>query len=97
MCDARAVYEKLREYENKEEDGLMVVLPTKYMYQLVWEAPPGCKKSECNNIFDDVTQCALCELSMRVVRKVPSSPFLLRRVGLDVFLTEEEAETALKG
>jgi len=97
MCDARAVYEKLREYENKEEDGLMVVLPSKNMYQLVWDAPPECRKAECENVFDDVSQCALCELSVRVVREVPSSPFLLRRLGLDAFLTEEEAMAALKG
>ena len=104
-CYENNIYEKLREYENLEEQGLLLRLPCKIGSE-VWEIErqfwidrKGCK--DCiyfgNDGFGDY--CDYDEDNYPACTKIVHKKFnmrMLRDFGETIFLTKEEAEQKLK-
>lgn len=84
------VIKKLAEYEDLEEQGLLLRLPCK-IGNLVYVI-----ESECNGDFYDChNHCEECRDFSRDVYSVSFSMELIDGFGNTVFLTKEEAERAL--
>lgn len=98
---------KLQEYENAEEDGLLLVLPCKigsivYVTEDMgdWQDVPCGHEKECE-ICD--TDCRLYAqkyvikpvITEKIVMSYLDTQLVKRELGKTVFLTREEAEAAL--
>lgn len=99
MCDARAVYERLREFENKMDDGLLFELPQATVYVLSWDAGRGCTL-QCPEIpIEDISRytgvCSMCEMGELSVREVQCRQSHLDELGVRCFLTKEDAEAQM--
>ena len=93
VCLERQIFEKLQHYEDLEEQGRLIELPCK-IGDTVWDI----------KWWDDTTETRVIDgktYFRRVMKhKVTKSKFKLfdyDNFGKTVFLTREEAETALKG
>ena len=78
-CHEKSVYEKLRAYEDLEEQGLLLRLPCK-VGDTFWEL---------NNQFTKPT------IYPRKVHSISHCVYVLERLGKICFLTKAEAEKAL--
>ena len=102
--DVREVMRKLAEYEELEEQGLLLKLPCKigdtvYAIDTIYE----CKHDylDCPMDFPDAYQCEInckCEYEYEklVVRPIIFKFEMLKDFNKKVFLTKEEAEQELK-
>ena len=93
-CD---IIDKLAEYEDLEEQGLLLRLPCKVgdtVYTV--SSFQDCCEDKCMHIFRD--SCYGCEKLRReyVVRESNFQIQMIATIGKSVFLTKEEAEQALE-
>ena len=103
-CHDRSIYNKLREYEDLEEQGLLLKLPCKigdtvYVIDTIYECDND--YMDCIMEFPDVYQCErgfVCEYEHEklVVRPKSFDFKMLDNFNKTVFLTKEEAEQELK-
>lgn len=89
------IYEKLAEYEDLEEQGLLLRLP----YNLETCGVIYCldeKDSEIYRLTADKIEISKTMISKRFLLTIDSFEFFLEDFGKIVFLTKAEAEEALK-
>lgn len=95
-----AAVDKLAEYENMEEQGRLLILPCKIgdtIYQTKYKCVCTVGHKYLHNTCNSPIECTKCR-AVKVKRWVVESTFsidMLDRIGVDFFLTREEAETAL--
>ena len=100
ICDGRAVYERLRYWENKLDDGLLLELPQEMVYALVWDAGTGCTL-RCPQIpiegcYPSGYPCAQCEMGTLHIYETRCRQEHLDELGTRYFLTKEEAEARME-
>ena len=105
-CYEKNIYEKLREYEDLEEQGLLLRLPCKVgdTVYCIYERYTKCSENEQE--FDEYScqgcECLECDSHKELYvqsQKAYSLDWIvtnLRNFGKTVFLTQEEAEQKLK-
>ena len=86
---------RLRELAQADREGRCVVLPAKTVFELTWDAGPGCDLV-CPLSIDGVGQCDYCDHGKLFVYERPCRQEHIERIGADVFMTREEAEAALR-
>ena len=86
---------RLRELAQADREGRCVVLPAKTVFELTWDAGPGCDMI-CPVSIDGEGQCDFCDNGKLFVYERPCRQEHIDRIGKDVFLTREEAEAALR-
>lgn len=87
--------DRLRELAEADREGRCVVLPAKTVFELTWDAGPGCDMA-CPLSIDGAGQCDYCDHGKLFVYKRPCRQEHIERIGADVFLTREDAEAALR-
>lgn len=85
---------RIREFVQAEQDGRLVVLPAKKVFELTYDAGKNCDM-RCD--IDAVERCDLCKKGELVIYEVACKQEHIDKIGKFVFLTREEAEAALKG
>lgn len=93
--DALAMNKDLRRWRQLESDGLLVVLPSKTVFELTWDAGPGCDLA-CPVTIDGEGQCDFCDHGKLYAYEVQCRQEHIERIGKDVFLNEEDAKAALE-
>lgn len=95
------VYFKLKEYEDLEEQGRLVILPCK-MRDIIYVVTPGCKTvEECKVISVNYSNTAT-NGNVFYIEALPATGsraligFYSNKIGKTVFLTKSEAEAKLK-
>ena len=97
MCSQRQTWERLKEYEDAEQDGRLVMLPSKTVWELTMDAGPDCDMKCPVDAWDESLGCDLCSKAKQFAYERPCTQERLKELGKTVFLTREEAEAALKG
>ena len=88
--------EKLEELAQAEQDGRLVVLPSKTVWELTMDAGPDCDLKCPVDAYDEALGCDLCSKAKPFAYERPCTQERLKGLGNTVFLTREEAEAALK-
>ena len=103
-CTQKKVWERLKYYEDAEQDGRLVVLPCKVgdtVYQVDYMTHSEALKSGVPQSQDPYQNRKYgrkrAEYLPLIVREKKMAKSLFREFGKTVFLTSEEAEAALKG
>ena len=96
-----AIIKKLAEYENLEEQGRIIKLPCKQgamIYQTCYKCVCTVGHTYLHNTCNSPIECRKCKAVKieRWIREVAFSLDMLDRIGVDFFITREEAEEALK-
>ena len=86
--------EHLRDLIRAEQEGRMVILPAKTVWELTWDAGPDCNLV-CPVSVDGNGCCDFCEKGKLFVYERACTQALMKELGKTVFLTREEAEEAL--
>ena len=86
----------LLELKKAEQDGRLVVLPAKTVFELTWDAGPECD-IVCPVSINGEGCCDFCDKGKLFVYERTCTQELLKELGKTVFLTREEAEAALAG
>ena len=86
----------LRDLIQAEHDGMLVVLPAKTVFELVWDAGPDCDLV-CPVSIDGHGCCDFCDKGELCIYERKCLQEHIEQIGKTVFLTREEAEAALKG
>ena len=95
FCDQRRVWELLKWYEDAEQEGRLVVLPAKTVFdELTWDAGPDCDMI-CPVVIDGNECCDFCDKGKLFVYERNCTQDLMNMLGKTGFLTREEAEAAL--
>lgn len=96
-----AVYRKLKEYEDLEEQGRLIKLPCK-VGDTVYVVTPGCETvEECKVMTVNYSNTATSE-NVFYIEALPATGsrvligFYSNKIGKTVFLTKTEAEAKLK-
>lgn len=79
-----------------EQDGRLVVLPQKTVWELTMDAGPDCDMKCPVDAWDESLGCDLCSKAKQFSYERPCTQESLKGLGKTVFLTREEAEAALK-
>ena len=87
----------IRDLIKAEQDGRLVVLPSKTVWELTMDAGPDCDMKCPVDIFDEALGCDFCSRAKQFAYERPCTQERLKGLGKNVFLTREEAEAALKG
>lgn len=87
---------RLRELVLADQDGRLVVLPAKTVFELVWDAGPDCDLV-CPVSIDGHGCCDFCDKGELCIYERKCLQEHIEQIGKTVFLTREEAEAALKG
>ena len=87
---------RLRELVQAEQDGRMVVLPSKTVWELTMDAGPDCDLKCPVDAYDEALGCDLCSKAKPFAYERPCTQERLKGLGKTVFLTREEAEAAMK-
>lgn len=87
---------KLAQYEDAEENGLLVRLPQKIVYAIGWGKGKNCDNL-CPASIDGVGCCSLCDHGELIIYEEECNQAHLPYIGKTVFLSREEAEKALEG
>ena len=93
-CLQRRVWEKLKRYEDLEEQGRLVILPAKTVYELTWDAGPNCDLV-CPVSIDGEGQCDFCDRSELCIYERECKQEHIPLIGKTVFLSLSAAEAAL--
>lgn len=80
-----------------EQDGRLVVLPSKTVWELTMDAGPDCDLKCPVDAYDEALGCDLCSKAKPFAYERPYTQERLKGLGKTVFLTREEAEAVLKG
>ena len=89
-------YTLLRELAEADKDGRVVVLPTKTVFELMWDAGPDCDLV-CPVSIDGHGCCDFCDKGELCIYESKCQQEHIEEIGKTVFLTREEAEKALEG
>ena len=87
----------IRDLIKAEQDGRLVVLPQKTVWELTMDAGPDCDMKCPVDAWDESLGCDLCSKAKQFAYERPCTQELLKELGKTVFLTRQEAEAALKG
>ena len=87
----------LRDLLKAENEGRLVVLPSKTVWELTMDAGPDCDMKCPVDIFDEALGCDFCSRAKQFAYERPCTQERLKGLGKTVFLTREEAEAAQKG
>ena len=87
--------DRLRELVQAEQDGRLVVLPQKTVWELTMDAGPDCDMKCPVDAWDESLGCDLCSKAKQFAYERPCTQDLLKELGKTVFLNREEAEAAL--
>ena len=85
----------LRDLIQAEHDGMLVVLPAKTVFELVWDAGPDCDLV-CPVSIDGHGCCDFCDKGELCIYERKCLQEHIEQIGKTVFLTREEAEKALE-
>ena len=85
---------RLRELVLADQDGRLVVLPSKTVWELTMDAGPDCDMKCPVDAFDEALGCDLCSKAKQFAYERPCTQELLKELGKTVFLTRQEAEEA---
>ena len=86
----REIYEKLKYYEDMEEQGKLKILPCAEGDTVYWIA----ESDAC--LFCNSPCYERCEEGALKIKKIPFKLHMLDEIGEIIFITEEEAEAKLK-
>ena len=78
-----------------ENEGRLVVLPSKTVWELTMDAGPDCDLKCPVDAYDEALGCDLCSKAKPFAYERPCTQERLKGLGKTVFLTREEAEAAL--
>ena len=78
-----------------EQEGRLVVLPQKTVWELTMDAGPDCDMKCPVDAWDESFGCDLCSKAKQFANERPCTQDLLKELGKTVFLTREDAEAAL--
>ena len=90
------VWKHVQDLLQAEHDGMLVVLPAKTVFELVWDAGPDCDLV-CPVSIDGHGCCDFCDKGELCIYERKCLQEHIEQIGKTVFLTREEAEAALKG
>ena len=90
-------FKRIVELMNAEQDGRLVVLPQKTVWELTMDAGPDCDMKCPVDAWDESLGCDLCSKAKWFAYERPCTQGLLKELGKTVFLNREEAEAALAG
>lgn len=85
----------IRDLLQAEQDGRLVVMPQKTVWELTMDAGPDCDMKCPVDAWDESLGCDLCSKAKQFAYERPCTQDLLKELGKTVFLTREEAEAAL--
>ena len=85
----------IRDLLQAEQDGRLVVLPSKTVWELTMDAGPDCDLKCPVDAYDEALGCDLCSKAKQFAYERPCTQERLKGLGKTVFLTREEAEAAL--
>lgn len=88
--------DRLRELVEAEQDGRLVVLPQKTVWELTMDAGPDCDMKCPVDAWDESLRCDLCSKAKQFAYERPCTQERLKELGKTVFLTREDAENAMK-
>ena len=88
---------ELSKYREAEQDGRLVVMPQKTVWELTMDAGPDCDMKCPVDAWDESLGCDLCSKAKQFAYERPCTQDLLKELGKTVFLTREEAELSRKG
>lgn len=94
--DKRSRMAKMLRWEEAEQDGRLVVLPSKTVWELTMDAGPDCDLKCPVDAYDEALGCDLCSKAKPFAYERPCTQERLKGLGKTVFLTREEAEAAMK-
>ena len=86
---------RLRELVLADQDGRLVVLPQKTVWELTMDAGPDCDMKCPVDAWDESLGCDLCSKAKQFAYERPCTQERLKELGKTVFLTREEAKAAL--
>lgn len=87
---------RLRELVQADQDGRLVVLPSKTVWELTMDAGPDCDLKCPVDAYDEALGCDLCSKAKPFAYERPCTQERLKGLGKTVFLTREEAEATMK-
>lgn len=87
--------DRLRELAEADREGRCVVLPAQKVFELTWDVGPDCDMA-CPLTIDGDGQCDFCDRGKLYVYERPCRQEHIDRIGKDIFLTREAAESALR-
>ena len=87
----------LRDILQAEQDGRLVMLPSKTVWELTMDAGPDCDMKCPVDAWDESLGCDLCSKAKQFAYERHFTQERLKGLGKTVFLTREEAEAVLKG
>ena len=90
------VWKHVQDLLQAEHDGMLVVLPAKTVFELVWDAGPDCDLV-CPVSIDGHGCCDFCDKGELCIYERKCLQEHIEQSGKTGFLTREEAEAALKG
>ena len=85
----------IRDLLQAENEGRLVVLPSKTVWELTMDAGPDCDLKCPVDAYDEALGCDLCSKAKPFAYERPCTQERLKGLGKTVFLTREEAEAAL--
>ena len=89
--------QKISQWLQAEQDGLLVVLPSKTVWELTMDAGPDCDMKCPVDAWDESLGCDLCSKAKQFAYERPCTQERMKELGKTVFLTREAAEAVLKG
>lgn len=87
----------LAEWKKAHDDGRLVVLPSKTVWELTMDAGPDCDMKCPVDAWDESLGCDLCSKAKQFAYERPCTKERMKELGKTVFLTREAAEAAMKG
>ena len=87
----------IRDLLQAEQDGRLVMLPSKTVWELTMDAGPDCDMKCPVDAWDESLGCDLCSKAKQFAYERPCTQERLKELGKTVFLNREEAEAALAG
>lgn len=87
--------DRMKELAEADKAGCVVVLPAKTVYELTWDAGPGCDL-RCPISVGGSGLCDFCDKGKLFIYERTCTQELLKELGKTVFLTREEAEEAME-
>ena len=94
MYDGLGNPDHLRDLLHAEQDGRLVVLPAKTVFELVWDAGPDCDLV-CPVSIDGHGCCDFCDKGELCIYERKCLQEHIEQIGKTVFLTRQEADAAL--
>ena len=89
-------WKHVQELLQAEQDGRLVVLPSRTVWELTMDAGPDCDMKCPTDVWDEALGCDLCSKAKPFAYERPCTQERLKGLGKTVFLTREEAEAAMK-